>query len=555
MAVSRGVRYPGRVTSLELGPLLRHVATTTATVWVETSAPCTVEVLGASARTFEVCGEYYALVVVEGLEPGTTYPYEVHLDGELVWPRSGDDTPPSLVRTRTADGAGPMEIVFGSCRFPPTDDPDLEASLGIDALDAYATRLMERVRDAEDPGAELPDAVCLLGDQVYADELTPRTERWIHEHRGSDQGPELEIADYGEYAHLYAESWRDRELRWLLSTVPTAMIFDDHDVRDDWNTSLAWRREMATLPWWPQRIRAGLASYWVYQHIGNLGPETLAADPLYRKVVEAQGDVSELLFDFAGRADAEVGEPSGVRWSYRWDLGRTRLLMVDSRCARVLNPSERLMINSHSFDWIEENAHPGPDDELDHLLIGSSIPWLMPPAVSHVQSIDEAAASRGSRIAEWVRQAVDLEHWPAFRASFDRLADLIRRVAASPGAPATVCVLSGDVHHSYAAQAGWSTPTNSRVYQLTCSPVRNGVPWFMEYVFALGWWGRLERVGSRLARLWGLSDPPLQWSAVGGPWFGNAVATLCLHGRQARLRVERSGLTGGLEPVTEIPLT
>ncbi|HSK59721.1 MAG TPA: alkaline phosphatase family protein, partial [Actinomycetospora sp.] len=305
-----------------------------------------------------------------------------------------------------------------------------------------------------------------------------------------------------------------------------------------------------------QRIRAGLASYWVYQHLGNLDPETRHADPLYRKVLETDGDVFDMLADFAGRADAEVGEPTGVRWSYRWDLGRTRLLMVDSRCARVLNDENRLMINDHSFTWIEENATAAPgEDEVEHLLIGSSIPWLMPPAVSHVQSIDEWAAARGSKLAETVRQAVDLEHWPAFRASFDRLADLIRGVASGPSAPATVCVLSGDVHHSYAAEARYPSPTRSRIYQLTCSPVRNGVPWFMEYVFALGWWRRLGGALSRIARAVGIDEPPLSWSTIGGPWFGNAVSTLEVDGRQACLRVERSGTRGGLEAVAEVPLT
>jgi hypothetical protein len=332
------------------------------------------------------------------------------------------------------------------------------------------------------------------------------------------------------------------------------MIFDDHDVRDDWNTSQVWRDQMAAQPWWPQRIRAALASYWVYQHLGNLDPATRDADPLYRKVLEAEGDVYDLLSDFAARADAEVGEPTGVRWSYRWDIGRTRLLMVDSRCARVLNTEHRLMINEHSFAWIEENADV-PGEDVDHLLIGSSIPWLMPPAVSHFQSLDELAAARGSRIAENVRQAVDLEHWPAFRASFDRLADLIRGVASGPAAPATVCVLSGDVHHSYAAEAGWSSPTRSRVYQLTCSPVRNGVPWFMEYVFAVGWWGRLASVLGRVAKAVGIGEPPLSWSRIGGPWFGNAVSTLEVTGRQARLVVERSGGRGGLEAVAQLPLT
>ena len=46
---------------LVLGPLLRHVSAMSATVWVEADAPCTVEVLGHSARTFAVSGHHYAL--------------------------------------------------------------------------------------------------------------------------------------------------------------------------------------------------------------------------------------------------------------------------------------------------------------------------------------------------------------------------------------------------------------------------------------------------------------------------------------------------------------
>ena len=46
-----------------------------------------------------------------------------------------------------------------------------------------------------------------------------------------------ELKDYEEYAHLYRLAWSDPANRWLLSTLPSAMIFDDHDIRDDWNTS------------------------------------------------------------------------------------------------------------------------------------------------------------------------------------------------------------------------------------------------------------------------------------------------------------------------------
>ena len=59
---------------LVLGPLLRHVSDSTATIWVETDAPCEVAVLGHTAPTFTVCGHHYALVIVEGLAPGSTTP-------------------------------------------------------------------------------------------------------------------------------------------------------------------------------------------------------------------------------------------------------------------------------------------------------------------------------------------------------------------------------------------------------------------------------------------------------------------------------------------------
>jgi len=74
------------VASLVLGPLLRYVSETCAVIWVETDGPCQVEVLGTAEPTFHVAGHHYALVRAGGLEPGTSYEYEVHLDGERAWP-------------------------------------------------------------------------------------------------------------------------------------------------------------------------------------------------------------------------------------------------------------------------------------------------------------------------------------------------------------------------------------------------------------------------------------------------------------------------------------
>ena len=74
------------MSELVLGPLLRYVGEREATIWVETDCACEVEVLAARTPTFEVDGHHYALVRVEGLEPGTSTPYEVHVDGECRWP-------------------------------------------------------------------------------------------------------------------------------------------------------------------------------------------------------------------------------------------------------------------------------------------------------------------------------------------------------------------------------------------------------------------------------------------------------------------------------------
>ena len=68
---------------LRLGPILRYVGETEATIWVETDVACEVEILGRSQRTWHVDGHHYALVYIPDLEPGTVTEYSVRLDGQV----------------------------------------------------------------------------------------------------------------------------------------------------------------------------------------------------------------------------------------------------------------------------------------------------------------------------------------------------------------------------------------------------------------------------------------------------------------------------------------
>ncbi|MFI6607063.1 alkaline phosphatase D family protein [Streptomyces sp. NBC_01336] len=539
---------------LRLGPLLRYVdweAASTATVWVEADRPCTAEVRCAdgasgSSRTFAVAGHHYALVVVSGLTPGSTTAYEVLLDDRVVWPPEQYGFPPSTITTPSISGAAKaapqtVRVAFGSCRWaaPPGGGhlPGRSDPVGPDALDTLAARL------AADPDAERPDVLLLLGDQVYADETSKETRRRLAARRDLDEPPGAEVADYDEYTCLYDESWRDPEVRWLLSTVPSCMIFDDHDVIDDWNTSAAWLAGIRATSWWHERIVSGLMSYWVYQHLGNLSPAELAADPLHA-AVHATPDGTEAVRQFAAEAAAD---PTRTRWSYRRIFGRVRLLMVDSRAARVLDEQQRAMLHPREARWLREEALAAPGS-CDHLLIGTSLPWLLPPLVHDAEQWSAALCrgerggpdGRWARIGESLRQRSDLEHWAAFPESFGQLTELIREVAEGPEAPATVCVLSGDVHHAYIAEPSQSAPSpggtpTARVLQLTCSPVHNSIPAPLRAGFRFAWSGAGRLLGRLLARHGRTGPPSIRWHRTDGPWFGNQLMTLTLSGRKAAL--------------------
>ena len=452
------------MSTLELGPILRHVGETTASVWVQTSAPAKVTVLGCTARTFEVQGCHYALVPVQGLTPDSTLEYQVHVDDVLAWPEPDSEFPPSVIRTRGPETADRLRVIFGSCRYPKTGDAKLDDKLGLDALDCYATRLQAM------PVDDWPDALLLLGDQVYADELTPEARR-----------------------------------------------------------HLAGRRS--------NKISDAEASQGV-----------LAAD----------GDCWPHLVELADRADSEVDGDKGLRFSFRWDLGRSRLIMVDSRNARILDSGDRKMLGDREFRWLEDQVEDGLDS-LDHLVIGSSLPWLLPPALGDMQTVNEIAANRDGvrgQLADKVRQTADLEHWPAFLKSFLRLSELIRHAASQADrGPASVSVLSGDVHHSYAARADFTGEPTARVHQLVCSPVHNYVPAFVKPAFRLGWSPRAARITRRWARRHGAPTLPMSWRNLSGPLFGNTIATLNAKGRNADVVFEQPRDDGRLSTVTRIALT
>jgi hypothetical protein len=538
---------------LRLGPLLRYVDESRATVWVETDRPGEVEVLGHRTRTWTVHGHHYALVVIEGLPSGSEIEYEVKLDGRTVWPRTEPEFAafgPSVIRTAASDRE--FRLAFGSCRRSAPFDPDGWRQFGPDALVAMAERMAGQQR------TEWPDVLLLLGDQVYADDPSDVVLGKLREAHGGRQGTEVadEIGNFEEYTWLYDDAWTPPAVRWLFSTVPLCMLLDDHDLRDDWNTSLSWRREVTSQKWWPDRVAGAYASYWVYQHLGNLSPEQLDKEPTYAAMRDCTDDDerSAYLDRFAREADADA---TSARWSFYRDLGvrsaGIRLLAIDSRCSRHLEPGDRAMVDEHEWSWIRRHAVE-TGQRVRHLLLASTLPFLLTPGLHHLEGWDEAIACGawrrpGKAVGERLRQGMDLEHWASFRASFEDVTALLRDLVQSPEPPRTVLMLSGDVHCSYLADARLREldhPATS-IRQLTMSPFRNPVGRHIRWanrLLATRW---CTAALHRLARLAGVEDVAIDWRVTHGLWFDNGVMTLTFDGDTADAEVEHARLDEGRE--------
>ena len=509
---------------LVLGPLMRYVDETSAGIWVETSGSATVSVHAGDRswrhRTFKAHGHHYALVEVDGLEPGSLTPYSVEVDGVEVWPSPDSPFPPSVIATLKP--GKPLRLAYGSCRTSVPHDEEGNRTHGVDALRALALRV------AHDDDAAWPDMVVFLGDQVYADETSDQMQEFIADRRDIDEPPGEELKDYEEYAHLYWLAWTDPAIRWLLSTLPSAMIFDDHDIRDDWNTSLAWKQKMDATTWWHQRLMSGLASYWVYQHLGNLSHDERAEDALWQRIQAYDGagelDLTADLDRLVERADAD---PESYRWSFTRDVAGTRLIVLDTRAARVLDPERRAMLDDAELAWLDEHMVGG----FRHLLVGTSLPFLLPPGLHHLEAWDEAVAAGAwgrlaSRVAEFLRQAVDLEHWGAFQRTFRQVAAMAEEVADGKRgtAPRTVTFLSGDVHHSYVSEVRHRR--GARIIQAVCSPIRNPLPRVMRFATATLAYGIAGFLGSLVSASAKVPKEPFRWRRLRRPWFDNCIATL-----------------------------
>ena len=333
-----------------------------------------------SAPTFAAHGQHFALVVLDGLEPGSISDYPVDIDGEQVWPDPSRSPRTAAEPDRTLIPSEPTRLAFGSCRTSVPHDAEGNKSHGVDALRAYALHLSRT--DARAPLA----ATSCCSSATRCTPTRPRDEmqEFIESRRDIDEPPGEELKDFEEYTHLYQLAWTDPANRWLLSTLPSAMIFDDHDIRDDWNTSQAlaarrWRRPPGGTTGSSAASRRTGSTSTSATSRPTSAPRTRSGSRSWRTRAATTSSTS---------TTCSTRSPSGPTSSPRPTGGATpatsatsRLIVVDSRAARVLKPGPPL----------------DPRRRRDGLARRAAARRLRPPVHRHVAAVPAGARAARPR--------------------------------------------------------------------------------------------------------------------------------------------------------------
>lgn len=241
----------------------------------------------------------------------------------------------------------------------------------------------------------------------------------------------------------------------LLAHIPTYMMFDDHDVTDDWNLTRGWEETAYGHPLSRRIIGNALAGYWLCQGWGN-APERFAGscEQLMREFFKQHDDTHhQKMVDYLLGFDC---------WHYTVP-GSPKLVVLDTRTHRWRSES-RANQPSGLMDWEALS-------ELQNELIGEEAVILISPAPIFGVKLIETI----QRIFTYFNRAlmVDAENWMAHPGS----ANVILNIFQHPKTPRNFVILSGDVHYSFAYDVSLRMRKQSpHIWQITCSGFKNEFP-------------------------------------------------------------------------------
>ncbi|MEZ4400723.1 MAG: hypothetical protein R3B06_11930 [Kofleriaceae bacterium] len=302
-------------------------------------------------------------------------------------------------------------------------------------------------------------------------------------------------------------------VRRALANVATYMVFDDHEVCEDWNITAGWVTKVRSTSLGRQVLRNGLAAFAVFQGWGNdprayagVGtPQSAALAEIVATLIDASGHAhsappgaaeADLDLRFANQplTTAPPAETHRMRWNFRFDAPGVEVLALDSRTERSYEPeadpelgqpftgdANAALVTDQSLDrQIPETPAPGVGADGLCIVIAAAPVFGFPPEESvylpFMQYLDMKTPVAPGRWQDYRsathfgRVTEDPEHWGMVPRTFERL---LARLSARR----RVVFLSGDVHYgcshamTYWRRDGASYAT-TRFVQFTSSGFR-----------------------------------------------------------------------------------
>ncbi|WP_375739007.1 alkaline phosphatase D family protein [Pseudomonas boanensis] len=269
----------------------------------------------------------------------------------------------------------------------------------------------------------------------------------------------------------------------VFAHLPTLMIFDDHDITDDWNLSAQWEQTAYGHPFSKRIIGNALLAYMLCQGWGN-NPDafTEVLDKAQSLAATAEAD-----HHFDSRALDELIDELLVfnRWHYVMPT-TPALVVLDTRTRRWRSEIN-LKRPSGLLDWEALT-------ELQHELLDQPSAIIVSPAPIFGVKLIETV----QRVFSWFGHPllVDAENWMAHRGA----AQVILNIFRHSRTPGCYVVLSGDVHYSFVYEVSIRhRKQGPKIWQITSSGVKNEFP------------RRLLDIFDRLNRWLYAPRSPLNW--------------------------------------------
>lgn len=334
------------------------------------------------------------------------------------------------------------------------------------------------------------------------------------------------------------------QVRRALANIPVLMIFDDHEISDDWNFNGEWfsRVIFSGNVLGRSIIKNGLAAYVLFQAWGN--------DPAYY----AQPPGSSLLSDIAGffatspAPDAVAtsnfiakldAAPPILRWYYRVERPNYRFIVLDTRTRRSF-PGDITPPALLGSDALDEQIPPTLQPR-DATIIVSAAPVLGLPLLEKAFPLLADVLYRYHYIESWAKSLInpstaidddkeeellkfDIEAWAFDIEAFERLLARLYNLK-------SVVLLSGDVHYAFStAMTYWRAGANPRRFaQFTSSALKNPSPFGIDVL--------KSSIGTLIFDNVDRSEAMLGWSAPVMPTQAPSLLDADLRNRLAQLPV------------------